>query len=1055
MDATAPPGDAASGPGAGTDDGSAEASLPLTDLSATPGTADGDDFLVAVARAPAAPPPRELEAGAIVGHGFRIERRLGAGGMGVVYLATDLTLGREVALKVHRAHGGFDRLQREAMAMARLAHPNVITVHEIGRIEDRLFVAMEYVAGRTLRDWMKAPHSWREVLAMMREVGRGLIAAHDAGLVHRDFKPENVLVGPDGRPRVGDFGLVRVVSGPPSLPGDRSQPFLRAAEFAVTPRVDDRTPGTGPRTGPRGVVVAANDDDVALDQTTAPLPGAAPPSSGEVRTADRPARRGPDAATLVPADISTADPDPDRLTATGAVLGTPAYMAPEQFAGQVVDARADQFGFCVVLFEALYKVRPFPGRSHGEILRAIEGGQLRGGTRRGPRWLRRIVERGLAADPAARFPSLQALQHAIDRGLRRRAIVAIGGGIAIGGVAAVAVALASGVRGPAGEPACLAAGGEINALWSPATRAELASTGAAADAEVGARIAGRVADRLDRLVGGYRDVAVQACRAHDVDRRWDDELVARSRACLDQTLAAVRDVVTFPLRTRRDLGVLAQQIAQVPDPQRCADPARLASLPRPAAGLVHNAVGVAALRALAELRTAHAPIAVREARLGRIAAVAAALGDPIVDVRVRLARALNAVARGDDATGEVLAKAAFQAARALGDDDGAVEASVLVIQALATVQRKFADARAWVEITRGDVARAPFYAAEFDTASATLAEREERFDDAIKDRRAAVKDFEDRRDTGSIEYAAALEQLATSLDAGGRSADAVPLFETAIALIEKLGGPDSPALFNPLSNATLALEATGRYQDAVQTGLRAGRLAEQWRALLPAESVPNSLLNYGVALDYAGHPLDAETAYLSARAGYQALPGDQRESVALIESNLANLYINLARYPAALASSIAAENLRTALGMTASLDVANALITRGDIYTKLDRCAEALPVFARGIAMARQAGPDHTEWMVGVVGEVSCLRKTHQLAQARAALAAAAAALTATTPPSRRGPVLWSYAQVLHELHEDPARIRPLLEAAAAAFRADDPASADLARVLAALGAWP
>ncbi len=293
VDAPPPSADAASGPGAGSDDG--PASLPMTDSSATPDTNHGDALLLAVARAPAAAPPRELEAGAIVGHGFRIERRLGAGGMGVVYLATDPTLGREVALKVHRVHGGFDRLQREAIAMARLAHPNVITVHEIGRIGDRLFVAMEYVAGRTLRDWIRERHSWREVLAMMREVGRGLIAAHAAGLVHRDFKPENVLVGPDGRPRVGDFGLVRVIAGPPSLPGDRSQ-VTGAAEYAPTVRVAPGPADDPTRPGTRAGHVAAADRDNPTAPTAPPVeavPESASASAPRRRRAAAPGPRPP------------------------------------------------------------------------------------------------------------------------------------------------------------------------------------------------------------------------------------------------------------------------------------------------------------------------------------------------------------------------------------------------------------------------------------------------------------------------------------------------------------------------------------------------------------------------------------------------------------------------------------------------------------------------------------------------------------------------------------------------------------------------------------------
>jgi hypothetical protein len=159
-----------------------------------------------------------LAAGAIVDGRYEVARELGRGGMGAVYLARDRKLDRDVALKLHRAGVGdgrgepglaIDRLAREAMAMAKLAHPNVVAVFEVASVDDRMYVAMEYVRGTTLRGWLAAARRWRDVVAMLIASGRGLAAAHAAGLVHRDFKPENVLVGDDGRPRVGDFGLAR------------------------------------------------------------------------------------------------------------------------------------------------------------------------------------------------------------------------------------------------------------------------------------------------------------------------------------------------------------------------------------------------------------------------------------------------------------------------------------------------------------------------------------------------------------------------------------------------------------------------------------------------------------------------------------------------------------------------------------------------------------------------------------------------------------------------------------------------------------------------------
>ena len=254
---------------------------------------------------------------------------LGSGGMGDVYEAHDPDLDRKVAIKLLHARSSSLRLVREARALARLAHPNVVAVHDVGTFEGRSFVAMELVDGTTLRAWMdERPRPWREVLDMFSHAGQGLAAAHAAGLVHRDFKPENVMIGRDGRVRVLDFGIV----------------------------------------------------------------GSAPTDGEEVA-------------------FAAAGADPDRMTVEGGIMGTPAYMAPEQFRSEEVDARADQFGFCVALWEALHAARPFAG----DNLRALTHWVLTGTIeepppgRAAPSWLRRLLVRGLSVDKEARYPSMDAL----------------------------------------------------------------------------------------------------------------------------------------------------------------------------------------------------------------------------------------------------------------------------------------------------------------------------------------------------------------------------------------------------------------------------------------------------------------------------------------------------------------------------------------------------------------------------------------------------------------------------------------------------------------------
>ncbi len=304
---------------------------------------------------------------------YEVETLLGSGGLGVVYAAADPELGRRVALKLLKAgpgdlSGEQVRLMREAQAMARVSHPNVVAVFDVGRWEDRVYVAMELVEGTHLRGWLaERPRRVGEIVDAFLAAGRGLQAAHAAGIVHRDFKPENVLVGRDGRVCVTDFGLARAATA-----GD-------AEDASAPPSV---TPSSQPR-------------------------------------------------TLLDTPLTRAD----------VLIGTPAYMAPEQHLVEHVDARADQFAFAVALYEALHGARPFAGKDYASLRSAVVRGRLEPASDSAvPRPLRTIVERALRPAPGDRWPTMEALLHALGRDrtrLPRRAAALAFAVLAVVGTAAI------------------------------------------------------------------------------------------------------------------------------------------------------------------------------------------------------------------------------------------------------------------------------------------------------------------------------------------------------------------------------------------------------------------------------------------------------------------------------------------------------------------------------------------------------------------------------------------------------------------------------------------
>jgi serine/threonine protein kinase len=316
----------------------------------TPPSLKKEDHLSLVSSSGGASVPPLLSAGTEVGR-YIIQDRIGVGGMGVVYGGWDPQLNRQVTLKLlhHISHFAQAQLLREAQAMAQLSHPNVVAIYDVGSYGNQVFMAMEHVDGKTLAQWLRDEQpDWKQVLDAFYAAGRGLASAHARGIVHRDFKPSNVLIGRDGRVRVADFGLARPVDH---------------VATQKMPAIDGET------------------ESLSWD------------SIGD-------------------------------LTATGVLKGTPAYMAPEQFRGQRSDARSDQFSFCVALYRALYRRRPFDGQDLADLRRRVTQGSVTPPPDDGnlPAAIGPVLLRGLSARSSDRFRTLDELLSALSEAARPRRV---------------------------------------------------------------------------------------------------------------------------------------------------------------------------------------------------------------------------------------------------------------------------------------------------------------------------------------------------------------------------------------------------------------------------------------------------------------------------------------------------------------------------------------------------------------------------------------------------------------------------------------------------------
>jgi tetratricopeptide (TPR) repeat protein len=888
----------------------------------------------------------ELAVGARVGR-YVLLSRVGAGGLGVVYAAYDPELDRRIAVKLLRFAGdaaegptaeGQERLLLEARALAKLSHRHVVTVHDVGIIDGRVFIAMEYVGGSTLRQWFETqPRGWRRIVELFREAGQGLSAAHDAGLVHRDFKPDNVLLRRDGHVCVTDFGLARA--------------------------------GWAPAEGEPGREAAS--------------PGLA------------------------------------TLTQTNEFVGTPAYMAPEQFTGGPVDARSDQFAFSVALFEALYGVRPFAGATLAELAANVARGEPRGVMDRAaaPAWVRRAVLRGLSVDPDRRFPTMREFLGALQERTRRRA--ALAGAL---GIAAVAAALAVGTRMGRAQPAapavCRAGAEKMASVWGGPQKATVQR----AFADSGLGYAGSAWQTVDRTLDGYsRDWVAgytDACEATRVRGEQSEQLLDQRMMCLEQRRKDVAALVDVFAHADRGVVTRSVQAATGLSPVGPCSDAHLLGLRSPPPSSPEALVAVDELQTLLAQARAERE-AGRLARSAEIAGVAVEKArssrQPALESEALYLRALSLGWSGDLAGGvQAMTDAALSAEASRSDEIAARAWSALVFTVgYQQGNRERGEwlarlARAALDRLGGSDEIEAFYLASYSG----LLGYEGKYGDAVDALRRAVSLREKILGPSHRVVAATLGDLAGYEVALGRYDDGLAHAQRALSVLEPLLGSEHPQLVSPLVSLATVLEVVERYDEALATARRAAALAE---AAFGAKN-PYTVM----ALNVLGSTLrdlhqDAEAGQVLERAlalgkevngADHATVGDTYQFLGLLAKDEGRM-------------ADAEKYLLAAVDQRARIDVdhpdlAYLLVPLGEVRRDTMRLDQALADHRRAVSIAeRVLGPEHPLLGEALLALGETLVARHETGEARDVLGRARAILEAhPAGPSKLAEVQATLARI-------------------------------------------
>lgn len=703
---------------------------------------------------------------------FQLLKTLGEGGHGSVFEAYDEQLARSVALKVLNPgmlgadpEGASRRLLREAQALAQLSHPHVVQVYDSGRQGDRVWVAMELVRGASLRAWLRDVDVSRmakrlEVFDKLRQAGRGLAAAHEIGIVHRDFKPENVLVGDDGRVRVADFGLAR----------------------------------------------ASTEDDAATEES-------------------------------VSAEDIADDAPLGSLTRTGLILGTPRYMAPEQFGGATTQA-CDQFAFCITAWEAMTGHYPYEGKTAAELLAAFADEAIdQTHAARLPRAMRRALMRGMAADPAARHPTIAALLEALGNPRRtraRRRLTVMGAGAMVTAAAVGSLMSTS--------ASCRRGRGIVTDAWGPTQREQIEAAFRATEAGFAESAAERAIEGLESRAKRWAELYDEACRINAGDDDAPD--YALQTACLRKRLSEIRAVATvLGEADTTTVGNVAQVLDTVKDLDACGD---LAALQAEARQLEGNEAPPEVESFDERLITVEARIAAGQVEksspeLEALLGEAKAIGYAPILAAVEYTYGRTWAYRDPAVSVEHLQQA-FRFSLQAGDTKTAALSALGLAEHYGYSQGDAERGRQWIAYARSLGERLPVYGLEEDIQhlSALLLRSEARFAEALEALEAARKLplTPDRR----VNVVRTIGQLQLYL---GQYSASVRTYDDLVAYSEANFGDDHPNYAAALISAASADMATGHAE-------RARARAHQALEIMAASGIGLDSAHFGVATLDAG-----------------------------------------------------------------------------------------------------------------------------------------------------------------------------------------------------------